>query len=62
MVQLLKNIDEEKIVQTSDHWFRPVDIVSGPDGNVYIADWYDSRISHVDPRDTWDRIRGGFIG
>lgn len=53
-----KNIDEEKIVQTSDHWFRPVDIVSGPDGNVYIADWYDSRISHVDPRDTWDKNSG----
>lgn len=53
-----KNIDEEKIMQTSDHWFRPVDVVSGPDGNIYIADWYDSRISHIDPRDTWDKSSG----
>ena len=53
-----KNIDEERIMQTNDHWFRPVDIVSGPDGNIYIADWYDSRISHVDPRDTWDKNSG----
>jgi putative heme-binding domain-containing protein len=54
----IKNTDEERIIQTDDHWFRPVDIVSGPDGNVYIADWYDSRISHVDPRDTWDKNSG----
>lgn len=52
------NIDEEKIVQTPDKWFRPVDIVSGPDGGVYIADWYDSRLSHVDPRDTWNKNTG----
>ena len=51
-------IDEEKIMATDDHWFRPVDIVSGPDGDVYIADWYDSRISHIDPRDTWDKNSG----
>lgn len=53
-----KTIDEERIMQTDDHWFRPVDIIHGPDGNVYIADWYDSRISHVDPRDTWDKNSG----
>lgn len=53
-----KTVDEEKIVQTGDHWFRPVDIVSGADGNIYMADWYDSRISHVDPRDTWDKNSG----
>ncbi len=52
------NIDEEKIVETGDHWFRPVDIVAGPDGGVYIADWYDSRLSHVDPRDTWSKTTG----
>ncbi|MEO8763476.1 MAG: PVC-type heme-binding CxxCH protein [Ginsengibacter sp.] len=52
------NIDEEKIMQTGDRWFRPVDITSGPDGGVYIADWYDSRLSHVDPRDTWSKNTG----
>ena len=50
--------DEERIMQTDDRWFRPVDITSGPDGGVYIADWYDSRLSHVDPRDTWSKNTG----
>jgi putative membrane-bound dehydrogenase-like protein len=52
------NTDEERIVQTKDRWFRPVDVTSGPDGGVYIADWYDSRLSHVDPRDTWNKGTG----
>src|SRR5690606_17716684 len=54
----LKNVDEQKLVETDDRWFRPVHITSGPDGWVYIADWYDSRLSHVDPRDTWDKGSG----
>jgi putative heme-binding domain-containing protein len=53
-----KNIDEQKLIETDDHWFRPVNIVAGPDGAVYIADWYDSRLSHVDPRDTWHKSSG----
>lgn len=24
-----------------DQWFRPVDVTAGPDGSVFIADWYD---------------------
>lgn len=53
-----KNIDERKIIETNDHWFRPVNIKAGPDGAVYIADWYDSRLSHVDPKDTWHKSSG----
>ena len=53
-----RNVDETRILQTDDHWFRPVDITTGPDGGVYIADWYDSRLSHVDPRDTWSKGTG----
>lgn len=51
-------VDESRIVQTDDRWFRPVDITTGPDGAVYLADWYDSRLSHVDPRDTWSKNTG----
>lgn len=51
-------IDESRILETTDRWFRPVDITVGPDGAVYIADWYDSRLSHVDPRDTWSKNNG----
>ena len=53
-----RNVDETRILQTDDHWFRPVDITTGPDGGVYLADWYDSRLSHVDPRDTWSKGTG----
>ncbi|HRE51585.1 MAG TPA: c-type cytochrome [Flavitalea sp.] len=53
-----KNVDEGYVLQTDDRWFRPVDMAVGPDGGVYIADWYDSRLSHVDPRDTWSKSTG----
>lgn len=36
---------------TEDKWFRPVDITTGPDGALYIADWCDEIISHSDPKD-----------
>jgi len=45
-------------LKTDDKWFRPVNCALGPDGAVYIADWYDKRITHVDPLDTWDRSNG----
>lgn len=35
------------LVKSSDPWFRPVDIKTGPDGAVYVADWYDPALSHV---------------
>lgn len=54
----LKNKDLEKIIDTPDRWFRPIDIKTGPDGNVYFTDWYDSRLSHVDARDTWNKTTG----
>ncbi len=53
-----KTRDIDKVITTTDKWFRPVDIKAGPDGAIYIADWYDTRLTHVDPRDTWDRERG----
>lgn len=37
-------------IETSDRWFRPVDLELGPDGALYIADWYNSIISHVEVR------------
>ncbi len=50
--------DTDPLVTTDDRWFRPVDTKVGPDGAIYMADWYDSRLTHVDPRDTWDKERG----
>jgi len=51
-------VDEEKMLTSTDHWFRPVDIKAGPDGAVYLADWSDSRLSHVSPIDTWNKRSG----
>jgi putative membrane-bound dehydrogenase-like protein len=33
-------------VESSDPWFRPVDIQLGPDGAIYLADWYDRQVNH----------------
>lgn len=34
------------LLTSGDDWFRPVNIEFGPDGCLYIADWYDKVISH----------------
>lgn len=31
---------------SSDPWFRPVDIKEGPEGALYVADWYDGQVNH----------------
>jgi putative heme-binding domain-containing protein len=51
-------VEEPFMVTCDDGWFRPVDLKVGPDGAIYVADFYERRISHVDPRDTWDRSTG----
>lgn len=33
-------------ISTSDPWFRPVDIELGPDGGLYVCDWYDGQVNH----------------
>ncbi len=50
--------DHPPLVLSKDRWFRPVDLKVGPDGSVYMADWYDSRLTHVDPRDNWHKSSG----
>jgi hypothetical protein len=45
--------------------FRPIDVKTGPDGALYIADWSNPIIQHgeVDFRDPRrDRVHGGFGG
>ena len=34
------------LLSSEDDWFRPVNIEFGPDGCLYIADWYNKIISH----------------
>jgi putative membrane-bound dehydrogenase-like protein len=53
-----RTVEEPFIMTSEDGWFRPVDLKVGPDGAIYVADMYEKRISHVDPRDTWERGNG----
>src|SRR5688500_94524 len=39
---------EEDFVLSEDPWFRPVDVKLGPDGALYIADFYNSIIGHYE--------------
>jgi putative heme-binding domain-containing protein len=53
--------DPDNFMKSKDPWFRPVDVVQGPDGALYIADFYNAIIGHYevpldDPRR--DRVRG----
>ncbi len=43
----LQTKDIDRPVTSSDSWFRPVDIKLGPDGAIYICDWYDGRVAHL---------------
>ena len=36
----------EDLLKCEDDWFRPVNIEFGPDGCLYIADWYNKIVSH----------------
>jgi putative heme-binding domain-containing protein len=42
-----KTRDLGHVLTTSDAWFRPVDIQVGPDGALYVADFYEQRIDHA---------------
>jgi len=50
--------DEEDLITSTDRWFRPVWAGVGPDGGFYMADWYDTRLSHVRPVDDWHKTSG----
>ena len=50
------------LLASTDRWFRPVDIKLGPDGALYVADFYNKIIGHYevdlkDPRRDKDRGR-----
>jgi len=47
-----------ELLDGNDPWFRPIDCLLGSDGAVYVVDWHDARLNHVDPRDNWDRRNG----
>ena len=57
----VRAIEQPDLVSSSDPWFRPVDLVAGPDGALYMADFYNRIIGHyeVDLKHPGrDRFRG----
>ena len=40
--------EEKDFVTTTDPWFRPVDLQLGPDGALYVADFYNRIIGHYE--------------
>lgn len=45
--------EQPEVIKTSHAAFRPIDVKMGPDGAIYVADWYNPIIQHgeVDFRD-----------
>jgi putative heme-binding domain-containing protein len=43
-----KGIEMPDLVVSEDPWFRPVDIKLGPDGALYVADFYNRIIGHYE--------------
>jgi putative heme-binding domain-containing protein len=42
----------------NDTWANPTDLAQGPDGAMYISDFFDVRTAHPDPDADWDRSNG----
>ena len=57
----IKAIEQPDFLSTADPWFRPVDIHIGPDGAMYILDFYNRIIGHYEvplPHPGRDRTSG----
>ncbi len=44
----VKAIEEPDFITTDDPWFRPVDLQVAPDGTLFVADFYNRIIGHVE--------------
>ena len=57
----IKAIEQPDFLSTTDPWFRPVDLQLGPDGALYILDFYNRIIGHYEvplPHPGRDRTSG----
>ncbi|MCB1122456.1 MAG: ThuA domain-containing protein, partial [Verrucomicrobiae bacterium] len=50
-------INQPSVIASADEWFSPVSAEVGPDGNLWVADWYNFIIQH-NPTPT--AVRGGY--
>ena len=52
-----KAINRSSLIASADEWFSPVAAEVGPDGHLWVADWYNFIIQH---NPTPNRGRGGY--
>jgi putative membrane-bound dehydrogenase-like protein len=45
-------------LMANDAWARFINMRCGPDGNVYVIDWYDKQACHTGDVKIWDRSNG----
>jgi putative membrane-bound dehydrogenase-like protein len=48
----------QDLLLANDRWFRGVALRTGPDGAVYVSDWYDKQACHLSDPEVWDRTNG----
>lgn len=48
----------EDLLLANDRWFRGINLRYGPDGSVYLIDWYDRNACHRTNPEIWDRTNG----
>ncbi|QDV55980.1 PVC-type heme-binding CxxCH protein [Rosistilla oblonga] len=46
------------VLFANDRWFRAINMKYGPDGSVYLIDWYDKNACHRRDIEVWDRTNG----
>ncbi len=46
------------LMLANDHYFRGINLRYGPDGSVYLIDWYDKNACHRTNPEIWDRSNG----
>jgi putative membrane-bound dehydrogenase-like protein len=42
----------------NDRWFRGINLKYGPDGSVFLIDWYDAQACHTSDVNIWNRTNG----
>jgi putative membrane-bound dehydrogenase-like protein len=48
----------DDLLLANDRWFRGINLRTGPDGSVYLIDWYDRNACHRANPEIWDRSNG----
>ena len=46
------------LLLANDKWFRGINLKYGPNGGVYLIDWYDKNACHRTNPEIWDRTNG----